>query len=123
VNFSDRLKKAKENYPFKLWSARFDYGLDQYTPENIDSAKAILDRLIDDLCSVGEDASEAVKVSYFKTSVEALNDLNDKIDGCLIETGEREELCDLFDAIASAVGLDPSQYGDGDGIASEWRDW
>jgi len=123
VQFSDKLKQAKESYPFELWAARFDDGLEQYTPENISSAKVILDRLIDDLSSVGEDASEAEKVSYFKTSVEALNDLNDQLDGCLIETGEREELCELFDVIASAVGLDPAKYGDGEGIASEWRDW
>ncbi len=123
MKFSDKLEQAKESYPFALWAARFDDGLEQYTPENLNSARAILDRLIDDLSSAGENASESVKVSHFKVSVEALNDLNDQLDGCLIETGEREELCELFDVIASAAGLDPSKYGDGDGIASEWRDW
>ncbi|NJN45436.1 MAG: hypothetical protein HC808_01910 [Candidatus Competibacteraceae bacterium] len=123
MTFSDKLKQTKESYPFALWSARFDDGLEQYTPENVNSARAILDRLIDNLSSAGENANEAVKVSHFKASVEALNDLNDQLDGCLIETGEREELCELFDVIASAAGLDPSIYGDGDGIASEWRDW
>jgi hypothetical protein len=43
------------------------------------------------------------------------------LDGCFIETGEREELCDIFDNIADSVGIDIHTYEDG--IASEWRDW
>jgi hypothetical protein len=43
------------------------------------------------------------------------------LDGCFIETGEREELCNLFDDIAGAVGINVQDYPDG--IASEWRDW
>ena len=41
----------------------------------------------------------------------------------MIETGEREELCELFNSIAADCGIDPGQYGHGEGLASEWRDW
>lgn len=79
--------------------------------------------MIATLIDVGVSANEVEKVSYFKVAVEALNDLNDELDGELIETEEREELCELFDSVAIAAGIDVSEYGDGDGIASEWREW
>lgn len=123
MSYSEKLEQVKADYPFEAWSERFDSGLEQYTPENIDATKSIVDQLIAILIEVGVDANEAEKVSYFKVAVEALNDLNDELDGELIETEEREELCELFDSIAIAAGIDVSEYGDGDGIASEWRDW
>lgn len=51
-----------------------------------------------------------------------MNNLNYKVPS-LIETGEREELCDLYDRIFIESGLTPSFYGGGEGIASEWRSW
>jgi hypothetical protein len=41
----------------------------------------------------------------------------------MIETGEREELCELFNLMAVDCGIDPGKYGGGEGLASEWRDW
>jgi len=29
----------------------------------------------------------------------------------------------LFNQIAIQAGIDPEKYGDGEGPASEWRDW
>ena len=61
------------------------------------------------------------KEELIKQGVLNLNKLNASLDGSFIETGEREELCDLFDNIADAVGLNVQDYQDG--IASKWRDW
>jgi hypothetical protein len=44
-------------------------------------------------------------------------------DPTLIETDEREQLCELCNVVATAAGLDPKKYGGGEGPASEWRDW
>ena len=85
-------------------------------------AQTILDRLIENLIKIGPQASESEKVNQFKVAVESLNKLNDEI-GDLIETGEREELCELFDQIAEAAGFDSKKYGGGEGIADEWRNW
>jgi len=52
-----------------------------------------------------------------------LNKMNADCDGALIETAEREDLCTLLDQIAIAASIDPSKYGGGEGIATEWRDW
>ncbi|HYK44861.1 MAG TPA: hypothetical protein VEV83_06825 [Parafilimonas sp.] len=47
--------------------------------------------------------------------------MNEEVEG-LIQTGEREHLCALIDQITIAAGMDPKNYGDGEGIADEWRD-
>jgi hypothetical protein len=49
--------------------------------------------------------------------------MNDEFDGSFIETGEREDLCELTNVISLAAGLNPDDYGSGEGLASEWRDW
>ena len=123
MDYSEKLAEVKKLYPFDLWRRQFEDGLEQYTEENINLAIAIIDNLLANLVDLGESASLNEKIELFRVSVEAMNELNDELDGCLIETGEREELCALYDDIALAAGIDPAQYGEGDGIASEWRDW
>ena len=123
MSFSDKLADARKSYPFETWAARFGRGLDQYTPENVGLAKAIMDNLIVSLLAVGDEASDEVKISLIKESVEALNDLHNQVNRELIETGEREELCCLLDVITEALGLDADVYGVSVGIGSEWRDW
>lgn len=122
MTYEEKLNQTKNSYPFELWRGRFDDRLEQYTQENCDKARKIFDDLIADLAAKGEAASASEKVESFRIAVEALNELNDEIDD-LIETGEREELCELTDVIAAAAGLNPDDYGDGEGLASEWRHW
>jgi len=115
--------EAKESYPFDKWRGYERDGLEQYTQENCEAAKRIMDTLLSDLAALGELASESEKIQKFQVAVESLNELNDETEGALIETGEREELCDLFNIIAVKAGIDPANYGDGEGPASEWREW
>ena len=122
VNYQKKLLATKEAYPFVLWRKRYDYGLTQYTQGNCDKAKKVFDDLIDELINIGEQASEAQKVALFKKAILHTNKLNDQISG-LIETEEREELCELTNRITIACGLDPHQYGGGEGLADEWRAW
>ena len=121
MTYDDRLNSWRNNFPITEWRAGLEHGLDQYTEANCDRAEKILNDLIDGLIQVGEAASEARKISLFKTTVEALNVLDAETG--MIETGEREELCELFNLIAVDCGIDPSKYGRGEGLASEWRDW
>ena len=122
MSYAEQLLATKLHFPFQKWQANFP-NMEQYTQENCMAAQTILDKLIDGLIQLGEDAPEAQKVEQFRISVEALNALNEEIDHVLIETGEREELCDLLDAITIAANLNPEDYADGEGIADEWRDW
>jgi hypothetical protein len=58
-------------------------------------------------------------MKHVKTLVLALNKLNEKTDYCLLETEERESICEFIQESAIACGLsDPS-----DDITEEWRDF
>jgi hypothetical protein len=123
MTYANDLEATKQAYPFDKWSESFEQGLEQYTQENCNKARTIFDILIAELISIGLDATESQKIQKFETAVMALNDLNDELDGCLIETGEREDLCELCNTICKAAGIEPTKYGDGEGPASEWREW
>lgn len=118
-DFSQRLLATKSAYPFDRWK---ESDLPQYTDEACVGFLHIFDELIARLIALGENASAEDKLAAFESAVRALNRLNEK-DSSLIETGEREDLCKLCNTIATAAGLNPEDYGDGEGPASEWRDW
>ena len=118
-DYPNRLIATKERYPFGRWA---ESGLEQYTDQACASFVAVFDQLIGKLVVLGELAPEEKKIATFKEAVEAINALNEE-DESLIETGEREDLCELCNVVATAAGIDPSKYGDGEGPASEWRDW
>lgn len=122
MTYAQQLETTKEYYPFANWQESYDAGLEQYTAENCDKARAIFDTLIAKLILLGQEASEENKVGLFKTAVLALNELSNEIDD-LIETGEREDLCELIDRITIAAGMNPKNFADGEGIADEWREW
>jgi hypothetical protein len=118
-DYTNKLNATKASYPFHRWRSS---GLDQYTPQACEAFSQVFDHLISDLNALGINAKEAAKLAAFETAVLALNVL-DETDESLIETGEREDLCELINTIATVAGLDPSKYGDGEGPASEWREW
>jgi len=122
MSYTDQLLATQSHYPFQKWGTYFP-DMEQYTEDNCMKAQSILDTLIDNLIQLGEKASEGQKIEKFRIAVEALNELNEESDHALIETGEREELCELLDAITVAANLDPKNYAEGEGIADEWRDW
>ncbi len=118
-----QLEKCKSEYPFKKWRNNgTEYGMEQYSEENCEAAEMIFDELIADLKTLPKEATAETKVIIFKYAVLATNSMDERIAG-LIETGEREDLCELFDQISIAAGLEPNEFADGEGIASEWRDW
>ncbi len=117
--YQSKFDAAVSSYPFTRWQQS---GLEQYTPEACAAFAAIFDRLIQSLVHAGEDATEQSKLALLQQAVNELNILNEE-DESLIETGEREDLCALVNLVTVACGLDPSKYGDGEGPASEWRDW
>lgn len=119
--YAKKLHACKATYPFERWKNLYAQGLTQYTEANCNSCKQLFDDLIESLIDAGENAQTETKLSIFKEAILKTNVLNKQCGYALIETGEREELCELTDAISIAAGLDPKAYGEG--IASEWRDW
>lgn len=119
--YAKKLHAAKTTYPFEHWEDLYAQGLTQYTEANCNACQQIFDELIEGLINAGENAQTETKLVLFKEAILKTNVLNEQCGYALIETGEREELCELTDAIAIAAGLDPKSYGEG--LASEWRDW
>ena len=117
--YSNRLAGAKVSYQFLKWT---EWGIEQHTDDAINLFASVFDNLIEQLATAGEQAPETDKLAAFRQAVQTLNRLVEK-DKVLIETDEREDLCELFNVIAIAARIDPRKYGDGDGPASEWRDW
>ena len=122
ITYGKKLQSCKAGYPFARWREAFDQGFEQYTEENCGRFKAVFDRLISDLTKLGEQSPSTDKVEAFKRAILLLNNINAE-DSSLIETGEREDLCALVDQITIACGLNPKDFGGGEGIASEWREW
>jgi hypothetical protein len=130
MSYKERLEATKKYYPFGKWRESFFPpkdepelgGMEQYSQENCDKAQAVFNTLIEGLISFGQSADEKDKVELFKTAILSLNKLNGEVDG-LIETGEREDLCELIDQITIAADMNPKNYGDGEGIADQWREW
>lgn len=122
AGYRNKLLATKAFYPFDRWRQNYNEGLPQYTAENCNKIKKVFDDLITSIIEKGANASEEQKKQLFKTAILKTNQLNEEIDG-LIETGEREDLCELTDKITLACGLNPDKYGEGEGLASEWREW
>ncbi len=122
MTYQDTLNETKKHYPFSVWRQNFDQGFTQYTEDNCNSIKDIFDHLINNLIEAGESASEEQKVQLFRKAILETNKINMEVYD-LIEEGEREDLCELTNEISIACGLTPKKYGEGEGLASEWREW
>lgn len=118
-DYRSRLAATKERYPFRKWK---EWGIEEYTDQALNLFVEVFNQLIERLITLGHQVPESSKIAAFRQAVEALNGLNER-NKILIETDEREDLCELFNVIATAAGINPSNYGDGEGPASEWRDW
>jgi len=124
VEFKNKISEAKKLYPFDYWYETLykENEMEQYTLANCKVAQSIMDNLIDELLELGLKADVEKKLEKFEKAVISYNELNEEYEG-LIETDERETLCEIIDRVGVACGLILELYGRGDGIASEWRDW
>ena len=112
---ADALNHLKSEYPFDRMREYWQDPEDQEACHKIEQG---YDALIASLIEIGPDAPDARKIACFKKAIAVTNDH----DG-VIETGEREDICALTNRITGACGLEPDQYGGGEGLASEWRNW
>ncbi len=87
-----------------------------YTSEDVRACIALLLEFM----FVVESESQTIDSAreHVKNLVISLNELNEKCDECLIETDQREEICDFIFKVVSNANIDFS--GD---ITEEWRDW
>lgn len=76
-------------------------------------------RIIDEyLVAMRTARGEHAIMAQVEKTVLALNALNDECDGSLIETDQREELCELIQRAAAEAGLEARED-----ITEQWREW
>jgi len=87
-----------------------------YTSEDVTTCITLLLEFMSDIDAESQTLESAK--SYVKDLVLSLNQLNAKCDECLIETDQREEICEFISKVVADAKVDFT--GD---ITEEWRDW
>jgi len=87
-----------------------------YAPSDIERCGAILSEFLAAIAVVkgGDEALVCTRDAVLK-----LNALNVSCDHGLIETGEREGICDLIGEARAAYGF----HDHGEDVTFEWREW
>lgn len=98
------------------YDPNFDAG---YTQANIDQCEKKLDVFLLDLVHVAGPTRQEQILTAVKTVVLGLNQVNENCNRPLIETLEREHLCEFIIIAAQQTGLE----SDEDDITEEWREW
>ena len=88
-----------------------------YAERDIDACEAIVDRYLDAARDAAGQPAQAR--SALKTAVLALNALNARCGHALIETEQREGLCDLLLGAAAEAGLGSGE----EDLTEAWREW
>ncbi len=89
-----------------------------YTADDVAACQSLLNTYLEALDAMTEPSDEAI-MAQVQTVVLALNELNEKTDYAMIETGEREAIWEVIQTSAVDFGL---QEYDED-ITEEWREW
>lgn len=90
-----------------------------YSQVNVDQCEKTLDMFLADLANVAEAARQEQILSVVRKVVLGLNKVNEDCDSRLIETQEREQLCEFITIAAQQAGL----VSDEEDITYEWREW
>lgn len=110
THFRSQLVHAMEGYMEEVGE---DCG---YTAEDIDACTAIIAAYVAAVSRPVD--SEAIMVAVQKT-VMSLNALNEKCHAGLIETDQREMICEIINQAAEYAGFDPGS----EDLTEEWREW
>lgn len=94
----------------------FDAG---YTQDHIDQCMGLLDTFLVTLKNVPPEGKTEFIMAAVKNLVLGLNAANESCDGAMIETDQREQLCEIIITAAKEAGLE----SDEDDITEEWREW
>lgn len=116
-----KLKDNRKIKAAKVWlhSSMMDYLTDSdasYTEEDVEECLDIIDEHLDALENT---KSKAEAKKLVEKTVLELNDLNDDCDGELIETDQRESLCEILITAGFLMGYNDED----DDITEEWREW
>jgi hypothetical protein len=104
------LEQLRDRQFFRTW--------DDYPPRKaIRASRHIMADTVQQLLDLGSSAPEADRMAILQDCIERFNAIDAEMD-YFIETVEREDICEEFEAIVHACGL-----GGHGNLVDEWRDW
>lgn len=89
-----------------------------YSEQDVAECRALILAYLDALEGLDAPANQEI-MEQVRVLVLALNELNEKTDFCLLETDEREAICEIIQSSAVACGLSDAE----DDVTEEWREW
>lgn len=90
-----------------------------YSNEEVDKCAILLEQYLEEVLSPTIYGNSKKIRKVVQSAVIALNELNAACDHSLIETDQREQICELIISAAVNAGL----KSDGNDITEEWREW
>jgi hypothetical protein len=88
-----------------------------YTGADVGECGRVLEAYLARVAGAARGDDDAVRGAV-KDAVLALNALNERCNHHLIETDQREQLCELIQRAAAAAGI-----GSGEDVTEAWREW
>ena len=89
-----------------------------YSEQDVAKCQELILAYLDALEGIHAPANREI-MEQVRVLVLALNELNEKTDFCLLETDEREAICEIIQSSAVACGLTDAE----DDVTEEWREW
>ena len=104
--------------PITQWCKRMAQGDDMFSEESITAVETALTEYVQTLCEAVQKKNATTVYNSMGKLVKKLNKINDKYG--LIETMEREELCEWLNTLIRKTGLELADNVD---ITDEYREW
>ncbi len=111
------LDKLRANKPTKRWRESMGDGDANFTKAALRDADAALNAFLTALAKLGAKPAADDALPLVKQVVERFNAINEG-HGPVVETSEREELCEFFNEALRAVGIEFDHD-----VTEEWREW
>jgi hypothetical protein len=89
---------------------------DSPPPKAVRASRKLMTNTVEELLKLGPRASEKERMVVLQQCIESFNELDAEMQ--FIETVEREDICEEFEAIVHACGL-----GHHKDLADRWHDW
>lgn len=106
----DKLKKTRFLW---CWNSEFD------PAEAIRACRENFRKTVDKLIALGPNAKTRSIMRILQRCIEQFNEINLQYPH-LIQTDEREQICEHFEELVHASGLTEKRY---ENLADRWRDW
>ena len=112
------IEKAKKEVFHWMLEYILDDNTPPYTKKDVDEFDSIVTKFINEVSVSNERTSIIWITDKIKQLTINLNDFNEKHDHSIIETDQREGICELIDQILISCGHEIEED-----ITEEWREW